>query len=138
MYKDNKTTAHQRNTQGNVVQQKQKKERSTASQFVSVAVTTLAIALVFTGLLLHTSMRTNANSKAKIENLERQAIVRQEAPKAPTIEQLQEKSSDGVVSDETGNADARSADGVVPAPQEHESDCIDCSSDTEREQLPLD
>ena len=79
MYKEQLSEMHLRDQRGNVyVPIKQKKEKSAASSFVSVAVTSLVLGLAVTGLLLHASMKNNERNLAKITALENQvAIVRQ-------------------------------------------------------------
>ncbi|MDR0461952.1 MAG: hypothetical protein LBG88_01295 [Christensenellaceae bacterium] len=90
MYKTQKSDEHKRDAHGNVyVPVKYKREKSTASSFISVAVTTLALGLVITGLLLHASVQNNQANLAKIEHLERAAMTRNIEP-TPNVTKTEE------------------------------------------------
>ena len=77
MYKNQISEKHERDPKGRVNMPRVQHKRSGPAQFISVAVTALALALVVTGLLLHFSMQNNAENLAKIESMERNS--------APTI-----------------------------------------------------
>jgi hypothetical protein len=118
MYKEQRTELHLRDQRGNVyVPMKQKKEKSAAASFVSVAVTTLALGLTITGLLLNASMKNNARNLAKIGALESEiSVVRTNAtqpktPSTPSSVTLDSKPSaaSNVVSEKTEPA-------TLPAP----------------------
>ena len=109
MYKEQHSEMHLRDQRGNVyVPIKQKKEKSAASSFVSVAVTTLVLGLAVTGLLLHASMKNNEQNLAKIDTLEHQiAVVRQTnnavtpSPKTQEVSSSQEPTPADVQAQDT-------------------------------------
>ena len=115
----------------------QKKRKSAATQFVSVAVTSLAIALVITGLLLHASMQKNAESLARIDSLRRSSVIRQhevhsqpepsvepELPQQPVPPSIPEVQSEPQLPKEITNDDD---DEILEG-----GDCDDCDKDDDR------
>ena len=73
MYNENKTTEHERNTNGNVSFQKEPKEKNYGglAKFLGGAATCLALMFALSALLLHTAIQTNAGNELKIRELER-------------------------------------------------------------------
>lgn len=109
MYKDQKTTEHKRDARGRTIVENDsqrargRNEKSGFSQFAAVALTTLALALVITGLLLHASVQNNEKSLTRINNLERAALTKTEGGIAtPTV------------SENTNNGAAADASSVQP------------------------
>ena len=72
MTNEYKTQQHNRDAHGNVQMNSRRKEKNPVSRFLGFAALTMALALTVTGLLLHSSLQTNARNAAKIRELENQ------------------------------------------------------------------
>jgi len=74
MYSENKTTEHMRDSRGRVEVPNNQRRKNPVSQFLGYTAMVLALTLAVTGLLLYTSMQTNAANVAKIRELQNQPV----------------------------------------------------------------
>ena len=84
MYKEQKSTEHQRDYRGRVSMDKsQKKDKHKRNGFTPVLVTGLVLSLAITGLLLHASMQNNEKNLARIDSIQRGVTTVQQAQHEP-------------------------------------------------------
>jgi len=89
MYSENKTTPHERTSKGQInIPVRQQPKKSGGMKAMTAITSALVLALVVTGLLLHTSMQSNAHKGAHIEDLRRHSTpVTHQQQDPPTTQQ---------------------------------------------------